>query len=229
MPTGDSRVNATADPRDIPDATVARLPEYLHALHTLADAGHGTVSSEALAAAAGVNSAKLRKDLSQLGSYGIRGVGYDVAVLKQQISDVLGLTRHHSVALVGVGHLGQALAGYAGFGSRGFAISALFDIASAQVGTTLNGLPIRHLDELPTVVAAERIAIAMITTPPLAAQRVADCLVAAGVTSILNFAPCVLDVPDNVDVRKVDLAVELQILSFHENRKSQGMNEKEAV
>ncbi|ADD45325.1 redox-sensing transcriptional repressor Rex [Stackebrandtia nassauensis] len=229
MPTGDPRANPTADPRDIPDATVARLPEYLHALHTLAEAGLSTVSSEALAAAAGVNSAKLRKDLSQLGSYGIRGVGYDVVMLKQQISDVLGLTRHHSVALVGVGHLGQALAGYAGFANRGFAISALFDISSERVGTMLGGLLVRHLDELPTVVAAERISIAMITTPPLAAQRVADSLVKAGVTSILNFAPCVLDVPGNVDVRKVDLAVELQILSFHEHRKSQGLNEKEAV
>lgn len=229
LPTGDPRANPTADPRDIPDATVARLPEYLHALHTLGEAGHSTVSSEALAAAAGVNSAKLRKDLSQLGSYGIRGVGYDVALLHQQISDVLGLTRHHSVALVGVGHLGQALAGYAGFANRGFAVSTLFDISPQRVGTMLNGLLIRHLNELPAVVAAERISIAMIATPPLAAQRVAESLVRAGVTSILNFAPCVLDVPGNVDVRKVDLAVELQILSFHEHRKSQGMNEKEAV
>jgi redox-sensing transcriptional repressor len=230
--SGDNRATRTApaaDPRDIPDATVARLPEYLHALHTLGEGGHRTVSSEALAAAAGVNSAKLRKDLSQLGSYGIRGVGYDVEVLRQQISDVLGLARHHSVALVGVGHLGQALAGYAGFANRGFAIAALFDVADETVGTELGGLRVRHLDELPIVVTAERISIAVIATPPVAAQTVADSLVKAGVTSILNFAPRVLDVPDNVDVRKVDLAVELQILSFHEHRKSRGADPREAA
>jgi redox-sensing transcriptional repressor len=228
--TGDNPVEAvasTAVPREIPAATVARLPEYLHALHTLAETGHGTVSSNALAAAAGVNSAKLRKDLSQLGSYGVRGVGYDVDLLTRQISDVLGLTGHRAVALVGVGHLGQALAGYGGFANRGFDIAALFDIASERVGTELAGLPVRHLDDLAAVVTTERISIAVIATPPLAAQRVADSLVKAGVTSILNFAPCVLDVPGNVDVRKVDLAVELQILSFHEHRKSQrGANGK---
>ncbi|MFD0557908.1 redox-sensing transcriptional repressor [Stackebrandtia endophytica] len=212
--------SAGADPREIPDATVSRLPEYLHALHTLAEAGQTTVSSEGLAVAAGVNSAKLRKDLSHLGSYGVRGVGYDIAVLTTQISEVLGLRQHRAVALVGVGHLGQALAGYGGFANRGFGIAALFDIAEDRVGTELDGLPIRHLDELPEVIASERISIAVIATPPLAAQRVADSLVNAGVTSILNFAPCVLDVPGNVDVRKVDLAVELQILSFHEHRKS---------
>lgn len=208
--------------RDIPDATVSRLPEYLHALHALDESGRETVSSEALAAVAGVNSAKLRKDLSYLGSYGTRGVGYDVALLTGQISDVLGLRIHRRVALVGIGHLGQALAGYGGFANRGFEIAALFDVAAERVGTELGGLPVRHLDELITVVPASEISIAMIATPPTAAQRVADSLVEAGVTSILNFVPCVLNVPDYVDVRKVDLAVELQILSFHEHRKSQG-------
>ena len=215
-------------PREIPAATVARLPEYLHALHTIGEAGHDTVSSTALAAASGVNSAKLRKDLSHLGSYGVRGVGYDVALLTHQISDVLGLTEHRAVALVGAGHLGQALAGYGGFATRGFDIAALFDVAPERVGARLGELRVRHMDELDQVVADERIAIGVITTPPVAAQWVADALVAAGVTSILNFAPCVLDVPDNVDVRKVDLAVELQILSFHEHRKSQaGSDRKE--
>lgn len=213
-------IPAGSDHREIPDATVSRLPEYLHALHTLAEAGHSTVSSEGLAVAAGVNSAKLRKDLSHLGSYGTRGVGYDIAVLTTQISEVLGLRQHRSVALVGVGHLGKALTGYGGFANRGFGIAALFDIAEDRVGTQLDGLPIRHLDELPEVIRTEGISIAVIATPPAAAQRVAESLVSAGVTSILNFAPCVLDVPDNVDVRKVDLAVELQILSFHEHRKS---------
>jgi redox-sensing transcriptional repressor len=205
---------------DLPEATVARLPEYLRALHAFAEAGHETVSSEALAAAAGVNSAKLRKDLSHLGSYGTRGVGYDVAVLVGQIQSVLGLTERRAVALVGVGNLGHALAGYAGFTSRGFRFAALVDSDPSRVGERINGLAVHHIDELDAVVRDHRINIAVIATPVHAAQEVADRLVAAGVTSILNFAPCVLTVPDGVDVRKVDLAVELQILSFHERRKA---------
>jgi redox-sensing transcriptional repressor len=205
---------------DLPEATVARLPEYLRALHHLAEAGHDTVSSEGLAAAAGVNSAKLRKDLSHLGRTGTRGVGYDVVVLIEQIEQVLGLTQRRGVALVGVGNLGHALAGYAGFGTRGFRIAALFDADLGRVGEHINDLVVLHIDDLAEVVAQEMISIAVIATPAHAAQNVADRLVAAGVTSILNFAPCVLNVPDGVDVRKVDLAIELQILSFHEHRKS---------
>jgi len=205
---------------DLPEATVARLPEYLRALHHLAEAGHDTVSSEGLAAAAGVNSAKLRKDLSHLGRTGTRGVGYDVSLLIEQIEQVLGLTHRRGVALVGVGNLGHALAGYAGFGTRGFRIAALFDADPGRVGEQINGLVVRHIEDLPEVVAQELISIAVIATPAHAAQHVADRLVASGVRSILNFAPCVLMVPDGVDVRKVDLAIELQILSFHEHRKS---------
>src|SRR5215510_10583019 len=119
---------------DLPEATVARLPEYLRALHNLAETGHDTVSSEGLANAAGVNSAKLRKDLSHLGSYGTRGVGYDIAPLIGQIEYILGLTSRRAVALVGVGNLGHALANYAGFSSRGFRIAALFDADPARVG-----------------------------------------------------------------------------------------------
>ncbi|GAB3869267.1 redox-sensing transcriptional repressor Rex [Dactylosporangium cerinum] len=205
---------------DLPEATVARLPEYLRALHHLAEDGHDTVSSEGLAAAAGVNSAKLRKDLSHLGRTGTRGVGYDVTLLIDQIEQVLGLTHRRAVALVGVGNLGHALAGYAGFGTRGFRIAALFDADHGRVGEHINGLVVRHIDDLPEVVDQESISIAVIATPAHAAQHVADRLVEAGVTSVLNFAPCVLNVPDGVDVRKVDLAIELQILSFHEHRKS---------
>jgi redox-sensing transcriptional repressor len=205
---------------DLPEATVARLPEYLRALHHLAETGYETVSSEGLATAAGVNSAKLRKDLSHLGSYGTRGVGYDVALLIAQIEHVLGLTQRRGVALVGVGNLGHALAGYAGFGNRGFRFVALFDADPARVGERINGMVVQDIEDMPEVVAAEAISIAVIATPAHAAQGVADRLVAAGITSILNFAPCVLTVPDGVDVRKVDLAVELQILSFHEHRKS---------
>lgn len=215
-----TRVTGVPDFPDLPEATVARLPEYLRALHHLAEAGHETVSSEGLATAAGVNSAKLRKDLSHLGSYGTRGVGYDVEVLVGQIESVLGLTQRRAVALVGVGNLGHALAGYGGFASRGFRIAALLDADPARVGENINGLLVRHIDELDSLVSERDINIAVIATPAHAAQIVADRLVAAGVTSILNFAPCVLAVPDGVDVRKVDLAIELQILSFHEHRKA---------
>ncbi len=213
-------IQATIGFPELPDATVARLPEYLRALHNLADGGHGTVSCEGLATVAGVNSAKLRKDLSHLGSYGTRGVGYDVTLLIEQIEAVLGLNQGRAVALVGVGNLGHALARYAGFANRGFRIAALFDADPSRVGEPINGLAIRHISELADVVAQEGISIAVVATPAAAAQLVVDDLVACGVTSILNFAPCVLSVPEGVDVRKVDLAIELQILSFHEHRKA---------
>src|SRR5262249_26249631 len=148
------------------------------------------------------------------------GVGYDVAVLIEQIETVLGLNQSRAVALVGVGNLGHALAGYGGFASRGFRFAALFDADPTRVGERINGLVVHHVSELAEVVALESISIAVVATPASAAQLVVDELVACGVTSILNFAPCVLSVPEGVDVRKVDLAIELQILSFHEHRKA---------
>ncbi|RAG87090.1 redox-sensing transcriptional repressor Rex [Streptacidiphilus pinicola] len=206
--------------RGIPDATVARLPLYLRALTALSERSVPTVSSEELAAAAGVNSAKLRKDFSYLGSYGTRGVGYDVEYLVYQISRELGLTQDWPVVIVGIGNLGHALANYGGFASRGFRVAALLDADPAITGNVVAGLPVRHTDEMEEIVRDERVSIGVITTPPGAAQQVCDRLVAAGVTSILNFAPTVLNVPDGVDVRKVDLSIELQILAFHEQRKA---------
>jgi redox-sensing transcriptional repressor len=205
--------------RAVPEATVARLAVYLRVLSGLAEQGVVTVSSEELATAAGVNSANLRKDLSHLGSYGTRGVGYDVAVLVERIENTLGLTRRLAVALVGVGNLGHALAGYGGFTTRGFHIAALLDADPNRIGEKIAGLVVRNVDELPEAVSEFDIAIGVIATPAHAAQAVCDQLVDCGVTSILNFAPTVLVVPDGVDVRKVDLAIELQILSFHEQRK----------
>ena len=206
--------------RGIPEATVARLPVYLRALTALSERGVLTVSSEELAAAAGVNSAKLRKDLSYLGSYGTRGVGYDVEYLVYQISRELGLTQDWAVVIVGIGNLGHALANYGGFASRGFRVVALIDADPVRTGESVAGLDVRHLDDLEQVVEAEDVSIGVIATPAAAAQEVCDRLVAAGVTSILNFAPVVLNVPQGVDVRKVDLSIELQILAFHEQRKS---------
>lgn len=213
-------VSEVRESRDVPEATVARLPLYLRALTELATHADSTVSSQELALAAGVNSAKLRKDLSHLGSYGTRGVGYDVEVLARQISRALGLTQDWSVVIVGVGNLGHALANYAGFASRGFHVAALLDADRSLVGESVAGQPVRHVDELEQVVQAHHVAIGVVATPAEAAQRVCDRLVAAGVTSILNFAPAVLTVPDGVDVRKVDLSTELQILAFHSQRKA---------
>lgn len=213
------RAVLTRRQRRIPEATVARLPLYLRGLLEMAEAHISTVSSERLAELAGVNAAKVRKDLSYLGTYGTRGVGYDVQYLVFQISNELGLTKDWPVVIVGIGNLGHALANYRGFSARGFRVVALVDVDPAKVGKEVGGLVVRHLDELPEIVAAEGVAIGIIATPASAAQEVADRLVAAGVRSILNFAPAVITVPDDVAVRKVDLSIELQILSFHLQRR----------
>jgi len=204
--------------RRIPEATVARLPLYYRALLEIADQSVGTVSSEQLAELAGVNAAKVRKDLSHLGSYGTRGVGYDVEFLLLQISRELGLTQDWPVVIAGLGNLGQALANYRGFGARGFRIMALVDAAPDKVGRRIGELEVEPVADLPRIVAERDIAIGIIATPALAAQEVADRLVDAGVTSILNFAPAVVTVPPHVLLRKVDLAIELQILSFYQQR-----------
>ncbi|WP_100415142.1 redox-sensing transcriptional repressor Rex [Mumia flava] len=203
----------------IPEATVARLPLYLRALTALGETGLRTVSSEQLATAAGVNSAKLRKDLSYLGSYGTRGVGYDVEYLRYQIAREIGLNEDWAVVIIGIGNLGQALSNYGGFRSRGFRIVSLVDGDPARVGEQHGDLVIESMSDLDRIVKENDISIGVIATPGDAAQGVADRLVSAGVTSILNFAPAVLTVPSGIDVRKVDLSIELQILAYHEQRK----------
>lgn len=197
---------------------MARLPVYLRNLVELHAEQTTTISSERLAEMAGVNAAKVRKDLSYLGSYGTRGVGYDVEFLLFQMSRELGLTKDWPVVIVGVGNLGAALANYGGFGERGFPVAALVDADRKKVGTMLGDHEIHHVEELPDLVARLGIAIGIIATPAAGAQDVADRLVSAGVTSILNFAPAVLSVPAEASLRKVDLALELQILSFYRQR-----------
>lgn len=222
-PAPASRRAGRPRPAGLPAATVARLPLYLRSLHALADAGRPTVSSSELARLAGSGAggpAKVRKDLSYLGSHGTRGVGYDVDQLVAAISAELGLVRRWPVVLVGIGNLGHALAGYGGFASRGFRIVALLDGDPARVGELVAGLRVRPVDDLEQVVREQAGVIGVIATPAEAAQRVCDRLVAVGVRSVLNFAPTALAVPDGVEVRKVDLAVELQILSFHEHRRA---------
>lgn len=206
--------------RDIPDATVARLPEYLRALTDLAERGIASVSSQELATAAGVRSAKLRKDLSHLGSYGVRGVGYEVEMLAHEISRELGLTQDRPVAIVGMGNLGQALAAYSGFATRGFQVVALMDRDHVVVGQEIAGMIVGSVDDLEQIVTGHSVSIGVIATPAASAQDVCDRLIAVGVRSVLNFAPCVLSVPEGVALRKVDLATELQILAFHEQRKA---------
>jgi redox-sensing transcriptional repressor len=201
-------------PRTIPEATVARLAVYLRVLTGLADGGRSTVSSGELASAAGVNPAGLRKDLSHLGPCGVRGVGYEVATLRNRIAAVLGGERSRACVLVGIGNLGTALADYAGFGTRGFEFVGLFDSAPDRVGQRIGGRTVRAMHELEEVVAATRASIGVIATPAEVAQSVCERLIAAGVRSILNFAPVALSVPDGVDVRHVDLSVELQVLAF---------------
>jgi redox-sensing transcriptional repressor len=208
-----------ASAREIPEATIARLPIYLRALTTLSEDNVVTCSSEELAAVAGVNSAKLRKDLSYLGSYGTRGVGYDVAYLRYQIARQIGVTQDWPVVIVGIGNLGHALANYSGFRSRGFRVVALLDADPGRQHEVVAGVDVRPFGDLEQIVAEHGVAIGVIATPAAAAQDVADRMVSAGVRSILNFAPTVLVVPGGVDVRKVDLSIELQILAYHEQRK----------
>ena len=206
-------------PRAVPEAVVGRLAVYLRVLTSMIEQGVTTMSSEELAGAAGVNPVTLRKDLSYVGSYGTRGVGYNAARLVEHIERLLGLTRHQSVAIVGMGHLGHALANYGGFPGRGFPVTALFDIDEDLIGIPVGGVPVDHVDNIPAVCVEREVTIGVICTPAAAAQLVCDLLVAGGVRRILTFAPEVLQVPDDVEVRRVDLAVELQILSFYEARR----------
>ena len=213
-PAGGEEPDIT-EARLIPEATVARLPLYYRALLEVAEQST-TVSSEQLAERAGVTAAKVRKDLSHLGSYGTRGVGYDVEHLLREVSRELGLTQDWPVAILGIGNLGRALANYRGLSARGFRVVALVDADPAKIGTRVAGLAVEPVEALSGLVAEREVAIGVIATPGEAAQGVADRLVAAGVRAILNFAPTVVVVPPEVSLRKVDLATELQILSFYQ-------------
>lgn len=203
--------------RRIPEATVARLPLYLQVLVEASEAGTLTLSSDHLAQASGLNSAKVRKDLSFLGTYGTRGVGYDVAELTTEISGVLGLTDDRAVVIIGVGNLGSALASYDGFDRRGFRVAALLDADPDRIGTTVGSHEVRDVADLDHVVTEHDVSFAVIAVPGQHAQGVADRVVAAGVTALLNFAPVHLTVPAQVTCRTVDLSTELQILSFYQH------------
>ena len=204
----------TAVKSSVPAATVSRLPVYLRCLNDL-PASQETCSSDQLAAIAGVNPAQVRTDLSYLGSQGTRGVGYGVDELRRQLRDALGLNTGYGVAIVGAGNLGSALGNYDGFAAWGFEVAAIFDIDPEIVGRTVGGQIVRPLEDLERVVEERRVSIGIIATPAGSAQDVADRLVDSGLRSILNFAPTVLQVDPSVEVRRVDLSTELQILTFH--------------
>ena len=200
--------------RKIAESTVRRLSLYLRFLEEFEEQGAATVSSEVLASRGGTTSAQVRKDLSFFGSFGKRGLGYQVPALKTRLREILGLDRRYRVLVVGAGKIGSALVQYGGFGSRGFDLIAIYDNDPAKVGRQWNGLVVRHVRELETDLAREQADIAAVVTPSEAAQAVADRLVSCGITAILNFAPVQLQVPDTVTVKTVNLVLELEALSY---------------
>lgn len=202
--------------RVVPEATVARLPRYLRALLSAAQDGVATIASDELARATGLSAAIVRKDLSLVGSQGTRGVGYPVTQLAEELSGVLGLDAGRDVVLVGAGNLGRALATHRGFQDRGLTIRAVVDADAAVVGTRVGQLVVAPVEQLPALVADHGVSIAVLAVPGEAAQQAADAVVAAGVRAVLNLAACHLEVPDGVAVRQVDVAAELQILSFYD-------------
>lgn len=205
--------------KQIPSATVARLPLYARALLSLSSRGVTVTSSQMLASESHTNAAQVRKDLSYMGAFGTRGLGYDVKYLLSQINRYLGLDRNWTVALAGFGQLGHALVGYKGFSERGFSIVAIYDADPGIVGTDFNSVKVEDSRKMSDSLADKPVDIGIIATPAGVAQEVADAYVRGGVKSILNFAPTVIRVPPDVSVRNVDLSIELQVLSFYHSSK----------
>lgn len=205
---------------NVPNATINRIPLYLRSLQEVKDRNRQIISSHELAEIVGVQPAQLRKDLSYLGEFGTRGVGYEVEHLEFQLAKRLGLTREWSIAVIGAGRIGSALLYYKGFKERNLTIRAILDIDEKKIGKKVGSLIIQDMRDLERVVREENIDVGIITTPAASAQGVADQLVKAGVKAILNFAPASINVPEGVVLRHVDLAVELQILTFFLRRHS---------
>ena len=205
----------TMKPMKIPEKTVTRLSIYLRCLEELEADGIASVSSRQLAERFGLNSAQVRKDLAYFGQFGVRGLGYYIAELKHNLERILGLKQDWEVALVGVGNLGSALIAYKGFQARGFKIGMAFDADPAKVGHVVGDVQVIEIAKLVPSVRRKKVKIAVLAVPATAAQSVADLLVDAGVTAILNFAPTQLTVPEGVKVQNVDLSVLLKTLSYH--------------
>ena len=203
----------------ISDLTAQRLSVYLRCLEDLQAAGVRTVSSQALAEKFGLNSAQIRKDLAYFGEFGVRGVGYVVADLKDDVTRILGLTRNRKVVIVGAGNLGMALADYAGFNAGGFQIVALFDNDRGKVGSvSRGGVPVQDIEMLPQIAKSEKASIAILAVPAPAAQKVFDLVKRAGIRAVLNFAPAQLKARPGITLKAVDLKIQLENLVFHLSR-----------
>lgn len=199
----------------IPAATVPRLSQYLRKLQEVQSRGTTTISSRQLANEVGTNSAQIRKDLSYFGEFGIRGVGYDVEHLIMELRKCLGLYRSWNVIIIGSGKLGTALALYRGFEKQGFNLLAMFDADAKVVGKDRGAGPVKSIDNLEDFLKENEVHIAIVTTPPKAAQSIIDRVVNAGVPSVLNFAPIRATSQQPAILRQVDLSTELMILSFY--------------
>ncbi len=202
---------------EIPRKAIYRLSLYLRCLHRLENNGIHTVSSEVLAKAAGVKSTQLRKDLTYFGQFGIRGLGYDVEQLIEMISELLGTKSLQPVVIVGIGNLGRALLSYRGFEREGFEMVGAFDVQSGRYLEDEKPIDVQSMEALPTVIREHLVKMAVLCVPPTAAQEVVNQLIEYGVVAILNFAPIVLSVPDEVTVNNVNLAMELENLSYFIN------------
>ena len=209
-------MNSQASPnvKRIADSTVRRLSAYLRFLEDFEGRGLSTISSEELARRGGTTSAQVRKDLSFFGSFGKRGLGYSVPELAGRLREILGLGKQWKVIIIGAGKIGAALTAYKGFRQRGFHILAAYDLRPDKVGKTLEGIPVRDINHLEKDVAKEKPDIAVVTVPSENAQSVVDRAVKAGIKAILNFAPTQLQVPNDVTVKTVNMAMELEGLSF---------------
>jgi redox-sensing transcriptional repressor len=198
----------------VPKVVVSRLSLYLREVQRLQSAGHQTISSGQLGALLGFSDAQVRKDLGFFGQFGYPGVGYRCDELIRAMRDILGTNQPWPVVMVGAGHLGQALLGYRGFARQNFSIRAAFDADPSKVGQTIQGIRIHHIDDLPKVVRESGVRLGLVVVPAEQAQGVAERLVAAGVEGIVNFAPVTLSLPPHVQIVAVDLAIELEQLSF---------------
>jgi len=200
--------------KHVAESTVRRLSLYLRFLEEFETQGHQTISSGELAAQGGTTSAQVRKDLSFFGSFGKRGLGYSVGDLSNSLRGILGLGREWNVIIVGAGKIGAALAQYRGFRERGFKVSAVYDADPARIGRTLGGVTVRDQTELEADISRLKPDIALLAVPPEAAQPLVDRVVNAGIRAILNFAPAPIHVPPHVTLRSVNMAFELEILSY---------------
>ncbi|MFN0019627.1 MAG: redox-sensing transcriptional repressor Rex [Pirellulaceae bacterium] len=214
MPEPNDKPAASPSPGPVPKAVINRLSLYLRELQRLVRDGHETTSSTQLGKLLEFTDAQVRKDLAYFGQFGYPGIGYRCSELIDKIKDILGTNDRWPIAMIGLGNLGRALLGYRGFSHQGFEISCAFDVDEAKVNKQFDGIPVYHLDRIVEIVPKLGIRMAIIAVPATAAQKVADALVAAGIEGILNFAPVTIAVPKHINLEGVDLAIELEQLSF---------------